>query len=65
MTNIAATIWQPSQDPSEGEYSPSTAVNIVDPSAVALVDPSAVNIVDTGITLTAIPTSVWSASDGS
>lgn len=63
MTNVANTVWQP--NPGEGEYSSSTPVNIVDSSSVALVDSSGVNLVDGDSAFTSIPSTTWTASDGS
>lgn len=59
------TIWQPNPY-QEGEYTQSTAVDIMDPAAnsTLLVDPSGTFIVDTGLTFTPISGTVWSADDG-
>lgn len=66
MTNVANTIWQPG-DNQEGEYTITTAVDIMDPadSSILLIDPSAVFIVDTGLLYASIPNTTWLASDGS
>lgn len=59
------TIWQPSGN-QEGEYTQSTAVDIMDPAAnsTLLVDPSGTFIVDTGVAFTPISGTTWSADDG-
>jgi hypothetical protein len=64
MTNVADTIWNPS-NPQIGEYSQTGVCDIVDPSDVFLVDPSGDQIVDTGVTFTSIDDTIWAASDGS
>ena len=58
----AQTIWQASGN-IEGEYTQSTAVAIVDPSAEAIVDPSAVSLYDTGVDFTPTVNTVWTQDD--
>lgn len=61
---INATVWKPTSG--NGEYSSSSADNIVDPtdSSINLVDPSGVFIVSPDITLTPVAGTVWTDNQG-
>lgn len=55
-----ATVWSGSQ---QEEYSSTTANNIADSSGNTLVDASGNLVVDNGVTVTPLPTTVWSEDD--
>lgn len=59
--DVPVTTWQPTSG--NGEYSSSTANNIVDTSDDHLIDPSGVFIVDTGVTYNPVPATLWTEDD--
>ncbi len=58
MASVPATVWR-----NDGEYSPTSAADVVDSVGVFLADTDGNLVVDTALTATPLPSTVWSKNE--